>query len=46
MDGMTVIAYIFGMAGVAFGTMAFVQVQKLTKTLKEKGILDEDHRED
>ena len=46
MDGMTVIAYIFGMAGVALGTTAFFQVQKLTKTLKEKGILDEDHRED
>ena len=43
---MRVIAYIFGMAGVALGTVAFVQVQKLTKTLKEKGILDEDHRED
>ncbi len=46
---MIVMAYIFGMAGVAFGmvgVVAFVQTQKLTKTLKEKGILEENHKEE
>jgi hypothetical protein len=38
---------VFGMLGMSLGTMgfvfgliAFVQTQKLTKTLKEKGIFD------
>lgn len=34
------------MAGVFFGIVAFVQTQKLTKTLKEKGILEENLKED
>jgi hypothetical protein len=29
-----------GTMGFAFGLIAFVQTQKLTKTLKEKGIFD------
>jgi len=45
-DGMIVMAYIFGMAGVFFGIVAFVQTQKLTKILKEKGILEENLKED
>jgi hypothetical protein len=30
-----------GTVGFAFGLIAFVQTKKLTKTLKEKGILEE-----
>ena len=30
----------------AFGLIAFIRVQKLTKTLKEKGILEENHKEE
>ena len=41
MDGMIVMAYIFGMVGIA----AFVQTQKLTRTLKEKGVLEENPKE-
>ena len=29
----------FGILGLVFGLIAFIQTQKLTKTLKEKGIL-------
>ena len=29
----------FGILGFVFGLIAFIQIQKLTKTLKEKGIL-------
>ena len=36
MEGMAMMGYIFGMIGL----VAFVQVQHLYKTLKEKGILD------
>ena len=28
------------------GPMAFIQIQKLTKILKEKGILEENHKEE
>ena len=36
----------FGILGLAFGLIAFIQTQKLTKTLKQKGILEEDYKED
>jgi len=36
----------FGILGLAFGLIAFIRVQKLTKTLKEKGILEENHKEE
>ena len=36
----------FGMLGFVFGLIAFIQTQKLTKTLKEKGILKENHKEE
>ena len=42
MDGLAVMGFIFGMVGV----VAFVRLQKLTKTLKEKGLLDEDYKEE
>ena len=42
MDGLTVTAFIFGMIGI----IALVRVEKLTKTLKEKGVLEEDYKEE
>ena len=36
----------FGILGFVFGLIAFIQIQKLTKTLKEKGILKENHKEE
>ena len=36
----------FGILGLVFGLIAFIQTQKLTKTLKEKGILKENHKEE
>ena len=36
----------FGILGLAFGLIAFIRVQKLTKTLKEKGILEDNHKEE
>ena len=35
----------FGILGFVFGLVAFVRMEKLTKTLKEKGILEEDYKE-
>ena len=32
--------------GFIFGLVAFIRVEKLTKTLKEKGILEEDYKEE
>ena len=42
MDGLAVMGFIFGMVGV----VALVRLEKLTKTLKEKGLLEEDYKED
>ena len=42
MEGLTVMAFVFGMIGV----IALVRVEKLTKTLKLKGILEEDYKDD
>ena len=39
MDGLAVMGFIFGMVGV----VALVRLEKLTKTLKEKGILEENY---
>jgi len=36
----------FGILGFIFGLVAFVRMEKLTKTLKEKGILEEDNKEE
>ena len=42
MEGLAVIGFFFGMAGV----IALVRLEKLTKTLKQKGILEEDYKEE
>ena len=42
MDGIVVMGLIFGMVGV----VALVRLEKLTKTLKEKGILEEDYKKE
>ena len=39
MDGLAIMGFIFGMIGV----VALVRLEKLTKTLKEKGILEENY---
>ena len=38
MEGLTVMGFVFGMVGV----VALVRLEKLTKTLKQKGVLEED----
>ena len=42
MEGLAVIGFVFGMVGV----VALVRLEKLTKTLKEKEILDQDYKEE
>jgi len=42
MDGLTIVGFVFGMVGV----VALVRLEKLIKTLKEKGILEEDYQEE
>jgi hypothetical protein len=42
MEGLAVMGFVFGMLGV----VALVRLEKLTKTLKEKGILDQDYKEE
>ncbi len=32
--------------GFIFGLVAFIRVEKLTKTLKEKGMLEENYKEE
>ena len=39
MEGLAVMGFIFGL-------VAFTRVEKLTKTLKEKGILEENDKEE
>ena len=34
----------FGILGFVFGVVAFVRLEKLTKTLKEKGVLEESYK--
>ena len=36
----------FGILGFILGVVAFVRVEKLTKTLKEKNVLEEDYKEE
>ena len=36
----------FGILGFVFGVVAFVRMEKLIKTLKEKGILEENYKEE
>ena len=42
MEAMAVMGFVFGMLGV----VALVRLEKLTKTLKEKGVLEEDYKEE
>ncbi len=42
MEGLAVIGFVFGM----FGLIALVRVEKLTKTLKAKGILEDNYKEE
>ena len=42
MESLGVVGLVFGMMGL----VAFVRLEKLTKTLKEKGILEEDYSEE
>ena len=42
MEGLAVMGFVFGMIGV----VALVHLEKLTKILKEKGILDQDYKEE
>lgn len=36
----------FGVLGFVFGVVAFVRLEKLTKTLKEKGVLEESYKDE
>ena len=36
----------FAILGFVFGLIAFVRTEKLTRTLKQKGILEEDYKEE
>lgn len=42
MEALAAVAFVFGMLGV----VAFVRTEKLIKTLKEKGVLDDDYKEE
>lgn len=42
MEALAVMGFVFGMVGV----VALVRIEKLTQTLKDKGILAEDYEEE
>ena len=42
MEGLAVIGFVFGLMGV----VEFVRLEKLTKELKARGVLDEDYKEE
>ena len=42
MDGLAVMGFVFGMIRV----VALVRLEKLTKTLREKGILEENYKDE
>jgi len=42
MESLGIIGFVFGMMGL----VAFVRLEKLTKNLKEKGILEEDYKDE
>ena len=42
MEALSVLGFVFGMLGL----VAFVRIEKLTKTLKQKGILEENYQEE
>ena len=46
MDGLAVLSFIFGVIGFVFGLVAFIRVEKLIKTLKAQGNLNQDYKEE
>ena len=42
MEGLSVLGFVFGILGL----VAFVRLEKLSKELKAKGVLDEDYKEE
>jgi hypothetical protein len=42
MEGLAATGFVFGILGL----VAFIRLEKLTKTLKEKGILEENYKEE
>lgn len=42
MEGLAVMGFVFGMVGL----VALVRLEKLTKTLQQKGILEGDYKEE
>ncbi|MGB0449132.1 MAG: hypothetical protein ACPGF6_00975 [Porticoccaceae bacterium] len=42
MDGLAAAGFVFGIMGM----VAFVRLEKLIKTLKEKGVLEEDYKDE
>ena len=42
MEGLALLGFVFGMIGV----VALVRLEKLIKTLKEEGILDQDYKKE
>ena len=42
MEGLAVMGFVFGIVGL----VAWVRLEKLTKTLQQKGILEEDYKEE
>jgi len=42
LDGLAVMGFVFGLMGV----IALVRLEKLAKTLKEKGILEENYKDE
>jgi hypothetical protein len=42
MEALGVLGFVFGMMGL----IAFVRLEKLTKTLKEKGVLEKDYKDE
>lgn len=46
MDGLAVLSFVFGVIGFVFGLVAFIRVEKLIKTLKAQGNLNQDYKEE
>ena len=42
MEGLAVMGFVFGIVGL----VTWVRLEKLTKTLQQKGILEEDYKEE
>lgn len=42
MDGLAIVGFVFGLMGM----VAFVRLKKLVKTLKEKGVLEENYKDE